>query len=93
MESDDRHRIVRIYIVHLPLRRDISLFVSTSRADCFALIRDRIGSQICEKTGIKLSLPQVLEAATWKGGREIAKKLRPSNAGPPIEIQSDGTVF
>lgn len=41
----------------------------------------------------QLSLAQVLESATWKGGREIAKKLRPTTGGPPIEIESDGTVF
>jgi hypothetical protein len=36
----------------------------------------------------------VLEAATWKGGREIAKTLRAdTGGGPPLEIISDGTVF
>jgi hypothetical protein len=41
----------------------------------------------------QLTLAQVLEAATWKGGREIAKMKRPETGGPPIEIESDGTVF
>jgi hypothetical protein len=42
----------------------------------------------------QLTLAQVLESATWKGGREIAKeKRRESGGGPPIEIVSDGTVF
>ena len=40
-----------------------------------------------------LSLAQVLESATWKGGREIAKEKRPETGGPPIDIESDGTVF
>jgi len=40
-----------------------------------------------------LTLAQVLESATWKGGREIAKQRRPETSGPPIEIESDGTVF
>jgi Protein of unknown function (DUF1688) len=40
-----------------------------------------------------LSLAQVLESATWKGGREIAKQRRPGAGGPPIDIESDGTVF
>ncbi|CAE6474930.1 hypothetical protein ACGC1H_006220 [Rhizoctonia solani] len=40
-----------------------------------------------------LTLAQVLESATWKGGREIAKQKRPETSGPPIEIESDGTVF
>lgn len=41
----------------------------------------------------ELPLVNVLEAGTWKAGREIARKLRPETRGPPIEIISDGTVF
>ncbi|KAJ7080926.1 hypothetical protein B0H15DRAFT_855541 [Mycena belliarum] len=40
-----------------------------------------------------LTLAQVLESATWKGGREIAKSRRGEAGGPPIEIISDGTLF
>ncbi|RMZ77262.1 hypothetical protein DV738_g4539, partial [Chaetothyriales sp. CBS 135597] len=40
-----------------------------------------------------LSLAQMLEAGTWKGGREIAKVSRPLVGGPPIGIISDGTLF
>ncbi|RPB26694.1 DUF1688-domain-containing protein [Terfezia boudieri ATCC MYA-4762] len=40
-----------------------------------------------------LSLAQVLEAGTWKGGREIAEYSRPNTKEPPIMILSDGTVF
>lgn len=40
-----------------------------------------------------LSLPQVLEAGTWKAGREIAEVQRPNTRGSPIAILSDGTVF
>jgi len=55
---------------------------------------DRIAVGIREKLGApNLSLPQILESATWKGGREIAKQKRPSTGGPPIDIESDGTVF
>lgn len=43
-------------------------------------------------TPSQLSLPQVLEAATWKGGREIAAEKRAGGV-PPIKIVSDGTVF
>ncbi|KAJ7450066.1 hypothetical protein B0H11DRAFT_2078315 [Mycena galericulata] len=49
-------------------------------------------------TALRLALPapaltlvQVLESATWKGGREIAQAKR--GGGPPIDIISDGTVF
>lgn len=41
--------------------------------------RDLIHERICAKLNItadQLSLAQVLEAATWKGGREIAKVRR-----------------
>jgi len=57
---------------------------------------DRIADQIRAKlklTQEQLTLAQVLESATWKGGREIAKERRPESGGPPIEIVSDGTVF
>lgn len=58
--------------------------------------RDRIGDIIRTKLGLskaQLSLAQILESATWKGGREIAKQKRPATGGPPIDIESDGTVF
>jgi hypothetical protein len=40
-----------------------------------------------------LSLAQMLEAGTWKGGRELAEVSRPNTKAPPIMIKSDGTVF
>ncbi|KAK2744802.1 hypothetical protein FQN55_006558 [Onygenales sp. PD_40] len=43
--------------------------------------------------GHRLSLAQMLEAGTWKGGREIAEVSRPNTKEPPIMILSDGTVF
>ncbi|KAF8839457.1 DUF1688-domain-containing protein [Paxillus ammoniavirescens] len=57
---------------------------------------DRIADALRRKYNLpkdELTLTQVLESATWKGGREIAKSLRPSTGGPPIDIVSDGTVF
>ncbi|KAJ1564126.1 hypothetical protein HK096_009494, partial [Nowakowskiella sp. JEL0078] len=49
-------------------------------------VRDKLGMNVEE-----LPLAKVLEAGTWKAGREIAKKIRPLTKGPPIEIISDGT--
>lgn len=46
-----------------------------------------------KKLSANLSLPQVIEAGSWKAGREIAAELRPSTKGPPIDLYSDGTVF
>lgn len=43
--------------------------------------------------GIHLTLAQVLEAGTWKSGREIAAQRRPETKSSPILIKSDGTVF
>ncbi|KAI0088335.1 DUF1688-domain-containing protein [Irpex rosettiformis] len=57
---------------------------------------DRIADIIRTKLGLtkeQLTLAQVLESVTWKGGREIAKQKRPATGGPPIDIESDGTVF
>ncbi|EZF28047.1 hypothetical protein H112_00028 [Trichophyton rubrum D6] len=45
------------------------------------------------KDGQQLCLAQMLEAGSWKGGREIAEVSRPNTKQPPIMIISDGTVF
>ncbi|KAL2915174.1 hypothetical protein HK105_205281 [Polyrhizophydium stewartii] len=52
------------------------------------LVREQLGLSKDE-----LPLPKVLEAGTWKAGREIAARLRPDTGGPPIDVISDGTVF
>ena len=52
------------------------------------LIGERFQSQ-----GVSLSMPQMLEAGTWKGGRELAAKLRPQTKSSPILIEGDGTLF
>ncbi|RYP27263.1 hypothetical protein DL768_011249 [Monosporascus sp. mg162] len=44
-------------------------------------------------SGVRLTLAQVLEAGTWKSGREIAAQRRPETKSSPILIKSDGTVF
>ncbi|KAI3317216.1 DUF1688-domain-containing protein [Xylariaceae sp. AK1471] len=43
--------------------------------------------------GGELTLAQLIEAGSWKGGREIAEVSRPNTKEPPILIDSDGTVF
>lgn len=68
----------------------------SSRKIDLTIRRDRIADLIRQKLGLsaeQLTLAQVLESATWKGGREIAKEKRPESGGPPINILSDGTVF
>lgn len=64
-----------------------SLTVSLSDV-LLKLLNERFASQ-----NVRLSLPQMLEAGTWKGGRELAAKLRPETKSSPILIQGDGTLF
>ena len=45
------------------------------------------------KDGISLSLCQMLEAGTFKAGRELAAKHRPASRSSPILISGDGTLF
>jgi hypothetical protein len=40
----------------------------------------------------RLPLVKVLEAGTWFAGRRLAAARRPGG-GPPITVESDGTVF
>jgi len=51
------------------------------------MILSRIGNST------HLSMAQMLEAGTWKGGRELAARRRPETKSSPILIRSDGTVF
>lgn len=73
-----------------PLPASHSAIVEFRAVTVIAL--DRIAKAINKKLGVELTLAQVLESATWKGGREIAKKRR-SDGGPPINVLLDGTVF
>ena len=98
---NDGHRTVSyssfrrtLFFVSLAETSSTSTFRPSRPA--LAPIRDRIAEQIRTKLNLskeQLTLAQVLESATWKGGREIAKEKRPESGGPPIEIISDGTVF
>ncbi|PLB35748.1 URC4/urg3 family protein [Aspergillus candidus] len=54
---------------------------------------DEVNSQLGLRGEDQLTLAQMLEAGSWKGGREIAEVSRPNTKEPPIMIRSDGTVF
>ncbi|RFN44943.1 hypothetical protein FIE12Z_10838 [Fusarium flagelliforme] len=43
--------------------------------------------------GVKLSLLQMLEAGSWKSGRELAAEHRPDTKCSPILVISDGTLY
>lgn len=53
----------------------------------------KLVSEHFRRQGIDLNMPQMLEAGSWKGGREIAAKLRPQTKSSPILIEGDGTLF
>jgi hypothetical protein len=52
-----------------------------------ALVRQRLGQSADE-----LPLACILEGGTWAAGRQIAAEKR-SDGAPPLQIDSDGTVF
>ena len=61
---------------------------------CFLdMLLDEVNPLLGLSGGNKLSLAQMLEAGTWKGGRELAELSRPNTREPPIMIISDGSVF
>jgi hypothetical protein len=56
---------------------------------------DRVAVEMRETLGLspeELPLARVLEGGTWRTGRVIALERR-AGGGPPLEIESDGTVF
>ncbi|KAL3478153.1 hypothetical protein BJX99DRAFT_256703 [Aspergillus californicus] len=55
-------------------------------------LHDSVGEYFRQR-GTTLSLAQMLEAGTWKGGRELAAKYRPGTMSSPILIEGDGTLF
>lgn len=64
------------------------------RALTVALL-DRIAGHVRAHLGMdaeRLPLVKVLEAGTWFAGRKLAAERRPGG-GPPIAVESDGTVF
>ena len=64
------------------------------RALTVALL-DRVAEHVRLQLGLdaaRLPLVKVLEAGTWFAGRRLAAERRPGG-GPPIAVESDGTVF
>ncbi len=62
------------------------------RALTVALL-DRVADAVRAQLGKQdLPLANILQGGTWSAGRKVAAERRPGGA-PPIEIESDGTVF
>jgi hypothetical protein len=71
-----------------------SALVIEWRALTVALL-DRVAAAIRAELGVssaELPLARILEGGTWRAGRVIALEKR-SAGGPPLLIDSDGTVF
>ena len=70
------------------------LWVIEWRALTVALL-DRVAPLVRERldaSAHQMPLACVLEAGTWLAGRQIAAERR-AGGGPPVQIESDGTVF
>jgi hypothetical protein len=55
---------------------------------------DELAVLVRQQLGVsaeQMPLTCILEGGTWAAGRQIAKELR--DGPPPIQIESDGTVF
>jgi len=76
------------------MHRPSSPLIIEWRALTIALL-DQIADGVRKKIGKspeEFPLAKVLEGGTWWAGRKIAAKLR-SDGGPPLQLESDGTVF
>jgi hypothetical protein len=59
------------------------------------ILLDYLADAVRTKLGLsreELPLARVLEGGSWRAGRVIARELR-EDGGPPLSIESDGTVF
>lgn len=56
-------------------------------------LHKRVESSSDRFGGVRLSLPQMLEAGSWKAGRELAAEKRPATKSSPILNSGDGTLF
>ena len=59
------------------------------------ILLDQVAVKIRSKLGVSaetLPLVKILQGGTWTAGREIAQERRTAG-GPPLLVQSDGTVF
>lgn len=77
-----------------PVRTPADPWVIEWRALTVALL-DRLAPLVRQRLGLdaaQLPLACMLEGGSWAAGRQIAAERRPGG-GPPVTLDSDGTVF
>lgn len=79
----------------LPMFKDSSDEIVEWRALTVALLDEvySIVKKEMEEQGVQFSMAQMLEAGSWKAGRELAAAKRPETKSSPILIDGDGTLF
>jgi hypothetical protein len=79
----------------LPMFKDSGDEIVEWRALTVALLDEVYGiiKKDMDEQGVEFSMAQMLEAGSWKSGRELAAKKRPETKSSPILIDGDGTLF
>ncbi|KAG9512974.1 DUF1688-domain-containing protein, partial [Aureobasidium melanogenum] len=79
----------------LPMFKDSGDEIVEWRALTVALLDEvyAIIKKDMDEQGVQFSMAQMLEAGSWKSGRELAAQRRPETKSSPILIDGDGTLF
>lgn len=79
----------------LPMFKDSGDEIVEWRALTVALLDEvyAIIKKDMNEKGVQFSMAQMLEAGSWKSGRELAAQRRPDTKSSPILIDGDGTLF
>ncbi|KAI4848402.1 DUF1688-domain-containing protein [Aureobasidium sp. EXF-8845] len=79
----------------LPMFKDSGDEIVEWRALTVALLDEVYGiiKKDMVEQGVEFSMAQMLEAGSWKSGRELAAKKRPETKSSPVLIDGDGTLF
>ncbi|THX91563.1 DUF1688-domain-containing protein [Aureobasidium pullulans] len=80
---------------NLPMFKDSGDEIVEWRALTVALLDEIYGiiKKQMNENDVELSMAQMLEAGSWKSGRELAAQHRPETKSSPILIDGDGTLF
>jgi hypothetical protein len=95
LKSEALERGQRASGQELPMFKDSGDEIVEWRALTVALLDEVYGiiKKDMDEQGVEFSMAQMLEAGSWKSGRELAAKKRPETKSSPILIDGDGTLF